>query len=91
MSDRRNSCVLRRQKPPKGSLNGHQEAQKAQTERQISFVYYFLFVLLCLLVALFTEGVAAQEVFAEVSDGVVQGLAGIARFEGEFASRLGTV
>ena len=34
---------------------------------------------------LFTEGVAAKEVFAQVDDRLVQGLAGVARFETELA------
>lgn len=34
---------------------------------------------------LFTEGVAAKEVFSQVHDGLVQGLAGIARLETELA------
>ncbi len=34
---------------------------------------------------LFTEGVAAKEVFSQVDDRLVQGFAGIARFETELA------
>ena len=37
------------------------------------------------------EGVAAQEILADVSDGVVQCLAGIARAESQFACSLAAV
>ena len=39
----------------------------------------------------FAEGVAAEEVFSQVSDGVVQCLARITRFETEFTRGFGAI